>query len=85
VNHFTSFSFWKCYEALPEIIRKSADEKFELLKIKPAHPSLHFKKTGNFRSVRISKSYRALAVDVDDGLLWFWIGTHDDYKRMIRG
>lgn len=25
------------------------------------------------------------ATEVDDGLLWYWIGTHADYDNMIRG
>jgi hypothetical protein len=27
--------------------------------------------------------YRALAVEVPEGLLWFWIGNHSDYDRII--
>jgi hypothetical protein len=41
------------------------------------------KKVGNYWSVRASKRHRALAVEVEDGLLWFWIGTHDEYERII--
>jgi hypothetical protein len=26
----------------------------------------------------------ALAVSVPDGYLWFWIGTHDEYERLLR-
>ena len=28
---------------------------------------------------------RALAIDGDDGAIWFWIGTHADYDRIVRG
>jgi hypothetical protein len=31
----------------------------------------------------LQNNYRALAVGVDDGLLWFWIGSHADYDRLI--
>jgi hypothetical protein len=34
-------------------------------------------------SVRIGLRYRALAREVDGGYLWFWIGSHADYDRMI--
>jgi hypothetical protein len=27
--------------------------------------------------------HRALAVEVEDGLLWFWIGSHADYDKLI--
>jgi len=60
-----------------------ADANFELLKSDLHHPSLHFKKIGRFRSVRIGSHYRALAVEVEGGLLWFWVGTHADYDRLI--
>jgi hypothetical protein len=23
------------------------------------------------------------AVEVEDGLLWFWVGIHEDYERLI--
>jgi hypothetical protein len=34
-------------------------------------------------SVRIGIAYRALGIDVSDGILWFWIGSHADYDRVI--
>jgi hypothetical protein len=39
---------------------------------------------GRFWSVRIGLKYRALAVEIENGLLWFWIGTHDEYEQMIQ-
>ncbi len=27
--------------------------------------------------------YRALAVEIPEGLLWFWIGSHADYDKII--
>jgi hypothetical protein len=69
---------------LPEPVRRQADEAFERLKSDPRHPSLHFKKVGRFRSARVGLRYRALAVESDEGLVWFWIGSHADYDEMIR-
>src|SRR3712207_8092077 len=45
-------------------------------------PRCTFKKAGRFWSVRVGLRYRALAVEVDNGLLWFWIGSHADYDSM---
>jgi hypothetical protein len=73
----------RAYEGLPLSVRKLADSNYELLKRDPRHPSLQFKKVGRFRSVRIGIRYRALAVDVDGGYLWFWIGSHADYDKLI--
>jgi hypothetical protein len=27
--------------------------------------------------------YRAVAVDAGDDLVWFWIGSHADYDRLL--
>ena len=84
MRHFASPAFWAAYEQLPGPVRDLADKNFELLKRDPRHPSLHFKSVGRFRSVRVGYRYRALAVEVEDDLLWFWIGTHADYDALIR-
>jgi hypothetical protein len=83
MRHFASSEFWDAYQRLPDRIRDLADKNFKLLKQNPNHPSLQFKKVGRFRSVRVGLRYRALAVEVDDGLLWFWIGSHADYDAQI--
>ncbi|MEK7656128.1 MAG: hypothetical protein AAB412_00080 [Elusimicrobiota bacterium] len=59
-----------------------AKKNFDLLKANPYHPSLHFKKVGNFYSARVGLAYRALAVEGPDGPIWFWIGSHSEYDEM---
>ena len=83
MRHLASPAFWSAYEALPVRTRELADKNFGLLKQDPTHPSLRFKKTGRFWSVRVGLRYRALAVEVDDDLLWFWIGSHADYDALV--
>lgn len=85
MKHQASPRFWRCHRALPKAIRDLADKNIERLKADHKHPSLHFKKIGEFRSIRIGLNYRALAIEVSDGFLWFWIGKHSDYDRMTRG
>jgi mRNA-degrading endonuclease RelE of RelBE toxin-antitoxin system len=82
--HRITTRFFKCYENLPEPIQQLARKNFEMLKTNPSHPSLHFKKVGKFRSVRVGLNYRALAVEDGEDLIWVWIGTHDEYERMIK-
>jgi len=60
-----------------------ADENFKLLKSDSRHPSLHLKKAGHYWSVRIGLGYRALAVEHESDLIWFWIGSHGEYDRLI--
>jgi hypothetical protein len=77
MRHFASRKFWDAYQALPESVRALADKNYALLKVDPRHPSLHLKRVGDYWSVRVGLGYRALAVEVDDGLLWFGSGlTH---------
>jgi hypothetical protein len=68
---------------LPPDVQKLADRAYERLKKDPHHPSLHFKKIGRFWSARVGGHHRALAVEAADGLVWFWIGTHVDYDRLL--
>lgn len=84
MRHAASRDFWKAYDALPEVVRVLADQTFERLKAEPRHPSLHFKTIGQYRSVRVGLRYRALAIEIEGGLLWFWIGSHADYDALIR-
>ena len=83
MNHFTVPSFWKSYDSLPKSTQALADKNYELLKKNPKHPSLHFKKIDKYWSVRIGLYYRALAVEIEEGILWFWIGTHSEYDKLI--
>jgi hypothetical protein len=58
-----------------------ADKNFELLRADPQHPSLHFKKIGQLWSVRVGAHYRGL--DSDKAVVWFWIGSHADYDKLV--
>lgn len=84
MKHFTHPRFWDCYSRLPADVQRLADKNFELLKSNPQHPSLHFKRVGRFRSVRVGLDYRVLAVDGPEGPIWFWIGDHATYDRLIK-
>jgi hypothetical protein len=83
VNHHATSRFWACYETLPAFMRDLADANFELLKNNPRHPSLHLKKVNQMWSVRVGRKYRALAIEDDGTLIWFWIGTHAEYDKLV--
>ena len=83
MNHFASPAFWKLRQKLPLNIQQLADKSFSVLKKDPHHRSLHLKRVRKYWSVRIGLHHRALAVEVEEGLLWFWIGVHADYDKMI--
>ena len=83
MKHRATPRFWRCYKALPKAVQELADRSYGLLKQNPGHPSLHFKKVGQFWSARVGLHYRAIAVEADADRVWFWIGSHADYDRLL--
>jgi len=84
MKSLTSPEFWQAYAALPPTARIAARKAYRLWRENPRHGSLQFQKRGRFWRVCVGAGYRALAVTVPDGYLWIWIGTHDEYERMLR-
>lgn len=84
MKHRTTKRFWSCFHALPEPVQEIARKNHELMVRNPRHPSLHFKKVGKLWSARIGRDHRALAMEEKDGFVWLWIGTHEDYDRLLR-
>ncbi len=79
-------SFWSAYELLPKNIKREAKKAFLLWSENPFHPSLHFKcvnKDENVWSLRITRGYRAVGNLKDNTVTWYWIGTHDEYEKLI--
>jgi len=85
MKSLTSVDFWHSYRALPPEARAAARKAYRLWKENPQHPSLRFQKRGRFWRICFGSGHRALAVSVPDGYLWFWIGPHDEYERILRG
>lgn len=83
----TTKSFWKHYRAVPPEIRQRAQQAYKLWRADPMHPSLFFKRVKASQplySVRIGLAYRAVGLLKADTITWFWIGTHDEYDRLIK-
>ncbi|MGM0600716.1 MAG: hypothetical protein ACQETH_12975 [Candidatus Rifleibacteriota bacterium] len=58
-----------------------------MFKKDPWYPSLHFKRVHSSLSVysaRISIDYRAVGVIKTDLIIWFWIGSHTDYEKLLK-
>lgn len=82
----TTERFRKAFEGLPEHVRRQAREAYKLFTRNPHHPSLRFKQvhpTQPIYSVRVSLEYRALGVREGEEMIWFWIGSHADYDKLI--
>lgn len=83
----TTERFRSAYADLPGHIRRRARGAYRFFRDNPHHPSLRFKQIHTTRpiySARVGLGYRALAVLEGDVAVWFWIGTHADYDRLLR-
>jgi len=86
VISLTRPSFWRAYDALDPRIQEAARRSYRLFEENPDHPSLRFKKlAGHDRiwSVRINDSFRALGERNGDTVIWFWIGSHNDFDKLF--
>lgn len=83
MNHHTNARFWRCYGGLPKEVRDLADRNYAFLKSDQSHNSLQFKRIGPLWSVRVGLHYRALATEAADDLVWFWIGSHAEYDKLV--
>jgi hypothetical protein len=83
MNHKTTPDFWELYHALPREIQELADKNYDLLRADTTHPSLRFKEIEGLWSVRVGAHYRALAYREGDECVWFWIGTHAAYDKLM--
>ena len=70
---------------MPESAQRIARRNFQRLKDDPGYASLYFKKVGAYWSVRVGLHHRALAYQDGEDFVWFWIGRHGEYERIIRG
>jgi hypothetical protein len=86
VTSHTTARFRTAFEGLPERVQRSARRAHRLFLKDPRHPSLQFKPVHPSRpvySARVALGYRALAVQEGDAIIWFWIGSHADYDRLL--
>ena len=85
MKSLTTPDFWLTYSQLSDDIQRRTKKAYQLWKENNFHASLHFKKVAkNIWSVRITQDYRALAFKEGDDYYWFWIGSHDEYEKLIK-
>jgi len=52
------------------------------------HSLLLYRQSPRLKSLHtfslLLKYNRTLAIEVEGGLLWFWIGNHSDYDKLIK-
>jgi hypothetical protein len=84
MKSFRDSTFKKLYLQLPEKIKILAINCYKLWRTNHLHPSLHYKRIGNdFRSIRIGYHFSALARIRNNCVVWFWIGSHEEYSKLL--
>lgn len=86
MKSFVDNRFWRAYNKLPADVQKQADAAYLIWLKNPFHPSLRFKRVDDqdpIFSARIGRSHRALGWRDGDTIIWFWIGGHDEYDRIL--
>ena len=86
MNSHSTERFREALKQLPKEIRQNAQEAYRLWQEDPQHPSLHFKRIHSTKpvySVRVGLGWRAVGLRRGDNMVWYWIGSHADYEKLI--
>ena len=82
----TTAQYRQAFAGLPAQVQEQARQAYRQFQENPAHPSLRFKRVHPelpIYSARISKNYRAVGQLDGDTVIWFWVGSHADYNKLL--
>jgi hypothetical protein len=77
MKSFTSRRFREAYGDLPDQVRQQARRAYRLLNLKKVDHE------NGVYSVRVGRGYRAPGRLDGSDTVWFWIGPHGDYDKLI--
>lgn len=83
----TTKRFRKLLSELPLHVQKQARDAYRIWTNDPWHASLQFKQIHTTKpvfSARIGLDWRAVCVRTGDTALWYFIGSHAEYERLIK-
>ena len=86
MNSRTTRAFRGKFAALPLQIQRQAREAYRFFRENPGHPGLHFKQVHPnppTYSARVGIGYRAVGILDGGTVVWFWIGSHAEYERLL--
>jgi hypothetical protein len=86
VKSHTTAGFRQSFKQLSKQMQKQAREAYRRFQADPNYPSLRFKKvhpTKPIYSARVGKGHGAVGVLEGEEIIWFWIGSHKEYERVI--
>lgn len=82
----TTKRFRELLAALPAHVRQQARDAYRHFRQNPSHPGLRFKQiygSPSIYSARVGIGYRAVGVVDADTVIWYWIGSHADYDKLL--
>ena len=90
MNSITTADFWDKFFRLPPSIQARAIIAYRKWRRNPQQRGLFLKQIKRgpppVYSVRIGRGWRALGYRTDENaIVWFWIGSHDEYDRLLSG
>ncbi|WP_397197122.1 hypothetical protein [Nodosilinea sp. LEGE 07298] len=82
----TTIQFRKLFANLPNQVQQQTRSAYRHFQKDPSYPSLRFKKVHPdlpIYSARINKNYRVVGQLEGDTVIWFWVGSHAEYDRLL--
>jgi hypothetical protein len=82
----TTRRFRELFAALPSHVQQQARAAYRLFRQDPHHPGLRFEQVHAdppIYSARVGIGYRAVSVMDGDTVIWYWIGSHADYDKLL--
>jgi hypothetical protein len=86
MNSRTTRRFRELLAALPAHVRQQARDAYQVFRQDPSHPGLRFKKVHqdpSIYSARVGIGYRAVGALEGETVVWFWIGSHAEYDKLL--
>ncbi len=83
----TTEEFRAALAKLPKSIQARAQAAYRRFRANPQHNGLQFKRVHTTRpiySARVTDDYRVVGIVDGDDVVWFWIGKHTEYERLLR-
>ena len=88
MNSRTTSGFWALFARLPKQVQEQARRAHQQFLADSSHRGLRFKQVHGSRpiySARVGLSYRVHGTRDRDTVVWFWIGSHAEYDRILKG
>jgi len=88
MNSHMTRQFLELLAALPAHVQQQARDAYAIFQRNANRPGNRFKQVDAgpppVYSARVGIAYRALGTVQGDTVVWFWIGSHADYDKLLK-